>query len=514
MTPIEEFYNGQTLLITGATGFIGKVLLEKILRSCPGIDGVYLLVRPKWGRPTQERVEQLVNCKLFDKLRQSQPNFADKIHAINSDLQHSKLGLSDEDIATLREKVTVVFHVAATIKFDEKLGLSLKLNVVATQEMLKLCKEMNSLKVFVHVSTAYAYCDREHIEEVVYPPPVDPYKLLGAIEWMSEDMISTITPQMIGNRPNTYTFTKALAEHVLVQEGKDLPLCIVRPSIVGAAWKDPIQGWIDNFNGPSGLFIATGKGLLRSMKGDTEAIVDISPVDYVVNMMIAAAWHTAVKKPDSVPVFNCVTSATNPSRWGDIEDVPVYYMKTPLEKAFRRPRACFTQSHMAYEYWNTVGTKIPSMMIDFYLWVTGQKPRMMKIYDKMQKAVATLEFFTTNNWEWTNNNSQLLQTLMTEEDKKTFFLDVRPLHWPTYLENYCIGTKKFVLKENLSDLPAARSHIKMLRNIRWTCNTVLAVILWRVLIARSQLARNLWYLVTNLVFKFLRYCRLSSAKQS
>ncbi|XP_033126302.1 fatty acyl-CoA reductase 1-like [Anneissia japonica] len=498
MTPIEEFYNGQTLLVTGATGFIGKVLLEKILRCCPGIKDVFLLVRPKWGHPTQERVDQLMNCKLFDKLRQTQPNFAEKVHAINSDLQQPQLGMSDEDIATLQEKVTIVFHVAATIKFDEKLGLSLKLNVVATQEMLKLCKKMNSLQVFVHVSTAYAYCDRDHIEEVVYPPPVDPYKLLGAIEWMSEEMVLAITPEMIGKRPNTYTFTKALAEHVLLKESENLPVCIVRPSIVGAAWKEPFQGWIDNFNGPSGLFIATGKGLLRSMKGDTEAIVDISPVDYVVNMMVAAAWHTAIK---------------NDSFFSS-EDIPIYYLKTPLEKSFRRPRACFTQSHMACEYWNTVGTKIPSMMIDFYLWMTGQKPRMMKIYDKIQKAVKMLEFFTTNNWQWTNTNSQHLQSSMTEEDRKIFFLDVRPLHWPTYLENYCIGTKQFVLNENLSDLPAARRHIKMLRNIRWTCNMIIAVILWRVLIARSQLARNLWYLVTNLVFKFLRYCRLSSAKQS
>ena len=43
----------------------------------------------------------------------------------------------------------------------------------------------------------------------------------------------------------------------------------VRPSIVGASWKEPFPGWIDNFNGPTGIFAAIGNGLLRVMKGKT-----------------------------------------------------------------------------------------------------------------------------------------------------------------------------------------------------------------------------------------------------
>lgn len=56
---------------------------------------------------------------------------------------------------------------------------------------------------------------------------------------MSEDVIDTLTPNLIRPRPNTYTYTKALAEHILVEERGDIPLAIVRPSIVGASWKEP-----------------------------------------------------------------------------------------------------------------------------------------------------------------------------------------------------------------------------------------------------------------------------------
>lgn len=56
---------------------------------------------------------------------------------------------------------------------------------------------------------------------------------------MTDDMIDKITPQLLGKKPNTYTFTKAIAEHKIMELGKGLPICVVRPSIVGAAWKDP-----------------------------------------------------------------------------------------------------------------------------------------------------------------------------------------------------------------------------------------------------------------------------------
>lgn len=59
---------------------------------------------------------------------------------------------------------------------------AMQLNVLATQKMLALAHRMKHLEVFLHVSTAYANCDRELIEEVVYPPPVDYRKLIDSLE--------------------------------------------------------------------------------------------------------------------------------------------------------------------------------------------------------------------------------------------------------------------------------------------------------------------------------------------
>ena len=59
--------------------------------------------------------------------------------------------------------------------------------------------------------------------------------------WMDDNMVNALTPHLIGDRPNTYTFTKSLAEHVLLQEEDRFPIAIFRPSIIGAAWKEPFE---------------------------------------------------------------------------------------------------------------------------------------------------------------------------------------------------------------------------------------------------------------------------------
>uniref|UniRef100_A0A8C2BSG6 Fatty acyl-CoA reductase n=1 Tax=Cyprinus carpio TaxID=7962 RepID=A0A8C2BSG6_CYPCA len=452
MTSISEWYAGKNVLITGATGFMGKVLMEKLLRSCPDVKALYILVRPKAGQSMSERVQDMMKCKLFDRVREDNPDFHQKIIPISSELTQPGLAISPEDVQTLTSCINIVFHCAATIRFDEPLKHALQLNVIATQQLLSLAQQMQHLQAFIHISTAYANCNRRHIDEVIYPLPVEPKKLIDSLEWMDDSIIRDITPHLIGDRPNTYTYTKALAECVVQQESGKLNIGIIRPSIVGASWQEPFPGWIDNFNGPSGVFIAAGKGILRTMRASNDAVADLIPVDVVINLTLAAGWYTAVHRPKTALVYNCTTGGINPFHWGEIEHhVMSTFKRNPLEQAFRRPNANITSSYLIYQYWILVSHKFP-----------------------------------------------------------TFNFDVRQLNWPEYIENYCIGTKKYVLNEDMSDIPAARQHLRKLRNIRYTFNTVLLVFIWRVFIARSQMARNIWYFVVSLCFKFLSYFRASS----
>lgn len=218
------------------------------------------------------------------------------------------------------------------------------MNIIGTKKVIDLCKKLKNLEALVHVSTAYANCDRQHISEVVYNPPVQPDKIIEAVNWVEEDLMKLLTPKVIKKRPNTYTYTKAIAESLLVQEclGK-IPFTIVRPSIVGASWKEPFPGWIDNFNGPTALFAAIGKGILRTMMGNFNSTADIIPVDIPVNMMIAAGWYTGAKKSQDYKVFNCTTGQINRLTWGMVERYSEEALtKNPLENVFLIPNPQFT----------------------------------------------------------------------------------------------------------------------------------------------------------------------------
>ncbi|XP_012580990.1 PREDICTED: fatty acyl-CoA reductase 1 isoform X6 [Condylura cristata] len=378
MVSIPEYYEGKNVLLTGATGFLGKVLLEKLLRSCPKVNSVYVLVRQKSGQTPQERVEEVLSSKLFDRLRDENPDFKQKIIAINSELTQPKLALSEEDKEVIIDSTNIIFHCAATVRFNETLRDAVQLNVIATRQLILLAQQMKNLEVFMHVSTAYAYCNRKHIDEIVYPPPVDPKKLIDSLEWMDDGLVNDITPKLIGDRPNTYIYTKALAEYVVQQEGAKLNVAIVRPSIVGASWKEPYPGWIDNFNGPSGLFIAAGKGILRTMRASNSALADLVPVDVVINTSLAAAWYSGVNRymrPRNIMVYNCTTGSTNPFHWGEVGYYLNHSFKTnPLNQVLRHPDIKLYSNSLLFHYWRGVRDTVPALLLDLALRLTGQKP--------------------------------------------------------------------------------------------------------------------------------------------
>ena len=80
-------------------------------------------------------------------------------------------------------------------------------------------------------------------------------------------------------------------------------------------------------------------------------------------------------------------------------------------------------------------------------------------YRKAHSIILSLNFFTTHSWTFISNNPQKILNAMSENDKSTFDFDVRQIDWPSYVKNYICGIRKFILKVDLSSLPAAKANL-------------------------------------------------------
>lgn len=125
----------------------------------------------------------------------------------------------------------IVFHCAATLKLEANLKDALDMNTSGTKRVLQLAKKMTNLLAFLHLSTAFCYCDQEVLLEKVYDCPHDPNELMRLAEWMDVKTLNKITPELLHPHPNTYTYSKRLAEILVQNEYPNMPVAILRPSI-------------------------------------------------------------------------------------------------------------------------------------------------------------------------------------------------------------------------------------------------------------------------------------------
>ena len=95
-----------------------------------------------------------------------------------------------------------------------------------------------------------------------------------------------------------------------------------------------------------------------------------------------------------------------------------FFKRIPMESCFRRPKCHITSNKMMHDYWVFVSHMIPAYISDLGLMLVGKKPTMVRIYNKLHKAMTTLNFFTHNEWTWMHKNMDLLKHAMSPEDQK------------------------------------------------------------------------------------------------
>ncbi|XP_039444543.1 fatty acyl-CoA reductase 1-like [Culex pipiens pallens] len=459
---IPETFAGADVFITGGSGFMGKVLIEKLIRSCPDIGRVFVLLRPRRGRTPDERLQELVQVPLFDVIRATCPNDIRKIVPISGDCSELKLGLDEESLKRM-ENVQFVFHAAASVRFDDPLEKAILLNTRGTREVILWAKTLKNLKAMVHISTTYSNPEIFDVEERIYPAKMDWRKAIELAETLDPEMLETLSPKLSGFAPNTYTFTKGLAEHICNDYHQELPLVIFRPSVVTGSEAEPFPGWIDNFNGPVGLLMGCGTGVLRTGKLNLENKINCIPVDVSINAIMIAAWKRTYEPEGTLTIYN---SAAEKHKTADYSFLTTeghdIYMRMPVSQVFCAPGGHNAFDTYSYYLLFFLYQLLPSACADLALKLSGRKPFLLKLQRKIFNAQISLKHFTDNEWEFKTDNFRSLANDLNETDRETFNISYLRKGTYDYFEDCILGARRYLMKEPDSTIPSAIKNMNRL----------------------------------------------------
>ena len=150
---------------------------------------------------------------------------------------------------------------------------------------------------------------------------------------------------ILGPWPNTYTFTKSMAERTLrKRRNPKLPVFLFRPSIIIGAMNEPLPGWTDTISAAGGLSLVGGIGIVNYIHGKRENIADLIPVDIVSSSIIVGTAIQA-NKPE-LKIYHCASSHRQPITWGGFKDYTFEFLKVqPYQMQIFKPRINFIENH-------------------------------------------------------------------------------------------------------------------------------------------------------------------------
>lgn len=129
---------------------------------------------------------------------------------------------------------------------------------------------------------------------------------------------------------------------------------------------------------------------------------------------------------------------------------------------------------------------------------------MLRIQNKLDKAAKCLEYFSTQEWRFLDDNVRELNASLSLEDRRLFSFDVTEIDWPKYIADYVLGIRSFIFKEQVSSLPQARKRLYKMLWIHRLSKLLLVLLMWRMLMLRSRVARSSWHFFIDLVLRLHR----------
>src|SRR5579871_322134 len=361
--PLEQTLRNRRILLTGATGFLGKVFLSLLLRWHPEIERVYVLIRGDRRLALNRLRREILDSPVFGPLREHLGDRFDryveeKLTVLCGDITEDDLVSEGE--APARGALDAVVHCAGLVNFEASLEKSLAVNTTGVANVIEFCRKRGA--ALLHVSTCYAAgnADGHRFEDDI---PVDwcpngrrnftlrreirdALAAISRVEAESHDQVRqadelhAINADADGGEvheaaaerwrkrwveerlkeiglerarrwgwPNTYSYSKSLGEQLVFAARDTIAATVARPSIIESALSDPFPGWNQGVNTSAPLTYLSGRGY-RFYPAKGELVLDVIPVDLAAHAMIPILAALLLGRHE--PVYQLCTSDRNP----------------------------------------------------------------------------------------------------------------------------------------------------------------------------------------------------------
>ena len=443
----------------------------------------------------------------------------EKVCAIEGDLAYERLGLSDADYETLQREVQVFINSGGLVKFDPPIDASLQSNVLGAKYAVELAKSCNDA-ILLHVSTAYVRGVRPgKVPEELHPPyetyaqqyqaekgevipgtldaeiediqrlseqvrnganqpeRLDQFRRealrnLGAVtgdklnrqidiareKWVEQRLIDEGLKRAHARGWNdTYTYMKTLGEQMIAKMRGDLPTAIIRQSIMESSLEDPEPGWLGGtLRMADPLIVGFGKGRLPDFPGDPNSILDIIPVDFVINAMLAATVQTYHQR--GIEVYHVASGARNPLTFGDIvnithdyfvrqpmldngQPIPVPVWKFPDKEKFQK------DLHHKLRLLDTVSRWLSRVPLR---WAKRKDRRLAVKRHAIETLLHYVQIYSPYvrlSFQFEIGKTEELYRSLSPSDQQLFNFDISRIDWRDYLQEIHIpGIKRHFLK--------------------------------------------------------------------
>jgi len=502
---VRETLAGKHLMLIGVTGFIGKVWLVDLLEKIPEIGKITLLIRRNRTTSAQRRFEKIVEeSPAFDGLHEIHDgNLAaflkEKVEVVEGDVSLPGLGLEADTQVRLARTLDLIVSSAGLTDFNPDLRDAISSNIDSTIHLVEYQQKCDHAAL-MHLSTCYVVGMRdgrvtEELQANYNPanhPEFDSEREIGSLREMvrrieersesayvskalrrqalgrSGDASKVVPHELDGvlkrnrarwvrNRlvrvgmkrahhlgwPNTYTFTKSLGESILSKQGRDLPIAIVRPSIVESSERTPFTGWNEGINtsGPLSYLLGTN---FRQLPSNERKCLDVIPVDMVTRGMTLIA--AALVRREHARLYQLATSAINPVNMGrSIELTGLahrkhyraqqgieHWLKVKLESI---PVSKLRYERMSIPMQKAVVSRINKAATTLHM---GKPPLAKAERDlvRVEKLIELYEPFILHNQHvFECENARLLSTALPPEEKALFDFAPEKIDWWDYWIN-------------------------------------------------------------------------------